>query len=287
MRMVRTVRFTTRRHELVGHLERCATVFSLDSSRVQFLCREGTELKGCKIFKPVPQHTTTATFGTSTMAAGFGFSDLSGYVSVQYPYASLFATPEDFPQYVPASILAPASPDLAYLYDIFEDTSGVQPSQESEIVLNPSLPHYNPAPSSFSPQIASPVSDAARASTTYSVPIPSSPPAPGPSQTVMGYPSNRRKIPQTVYGLGKKRRDYQPSEPILFHVNGRPGVNMGDALRKEFAGLDGRDDLMFQGGVNAFSCRLMVRSLRQLPPRTAIDGPVQFPGYPANSQLQV
>ena len=35
---------------------------------------------------------------------------------------------------------------------------------------------------------------------------------------------------------------------------------MGDALRNVFTGLDGRDDLMFQDGVEAFLCRLVVRS---------------------------
>ena len=62
---------------------------------------------------------------------------------------------------------------------------------------------------------------------------------------------------------------------------------MGDALRNEFTGLDGHNDPMFQDTVDAFSCRLMVRSLRPLPPLAKIDGPVQFPGYPLNSKPQV
>ena len=86
------------------------------------------------------------------------------------------------------------------------------------------------------------------------------PPAPTPSQTATSHPSDWRKIPQKVYGYGKKQWDFRPSEPILFHVNGRPGVNMGDAFRKKFAGLDGRDDLMLQLAGDAFSCRLWVRS---------------------------
>jgi len=44
---------------------------------------------------------------------------------------------------------------------------------------------------------------------------------------------------------------------------------MGDALRNVFTGLDGRDDPMFQDGVDAFLCRLM------------------FPGYPTNTKLQI
>ena len=62
---------------------------------------------------------------------------------------------------------------------------------------------------------------------------------------------------------------------------------MGDALRNEFTGLNGRDDPMFKDGVDAFSCRLVVRSSCQLPPRRGIDGLVQFPGYPINSTPQV
>ena len=227
---------------------------------------------------------------------------------VQYPYVLPFITPEDilrnvpvsilpppFPfvaprdvlQNGPAPILAPAFPNLVYPYEPFGNPFGMQLSQEIETALDPSLfPYYDPIPSGSSPQTASPASDAARPSDIYSVPIPSSP-APAPSQNATGCPSNRRKIPQTVYGLGKKRWDYRPLEPILFHVNGHPGVNMGDALRKEFTGLDGRDDPTFQDGVDAFSCRLVVRSLRRFPPPVRIDGLVQFPGYPVNSKLQV
>ena len=33
---------------------------------------------------------------------------------------------------------------------------------------------------------------------------------------------------------------------------------MGDALRKKFTGLDGRDDPMFGNAVGAISCRFLV-----------------------------
>lgn len=125
--------------------------------------------------------------------------------------------------------------------------------------------HYEPAPT-FSPQIVPPVNDAARPYAICSVPTPLSLPTPIPSHNATGCPSDWRKIPQTVYGLGKKQWDYRPSEPILFHANGRPGVNMGDALRKTFTWFDGRDDPMFQDPGDSFSCRLLVRSSRQLPP---------------------
>jgi len=212
------------------------------------------------------------------MATPFGFSDLFDEYSFAFPSIA----PEDDIQNVPVSILAPALPDLAYLYELFENPSAIQeienalglggypfasPSIAPEDALQ-NVPVSILAPAS-PPQIDSPVGDAARACTIYSVQTPLPPPAPAPGQNATDCPTDWRKIPQTDYGLGQKRWDYRPSEPILFHVNGRPGVNMGDVLRNEFMGLDGRDDLMFQDGVDAFSCRLM------------------FPGYPLNSKPQI
>jgi len=140
------------------------------------------------------------------------------------------------------------------------------------VTLNPSLPpHYNPTPPSSSPQIITPVDDGERLSAIYSVSTPPLPPIPA-YQTTPFYPSNWRKIPQKVYNHGKKQWYFRPSEPILFHVNGCPGVNMGDALRKKFTGLDGRDDLMLQDAREAISCRLWVRSSCQLPLRIGVDG---------------
>ena len=205
------------------------------------------------------------------------------FLDLTYPYEPLLACPDLTYPYE----LFPAFPDLAYPYEIFENPPGILSNQEVETAMNPSfLPYCDPVPSSSSPQIDSPANNTASLRTIYSAPIPSSP-APALGQNAMGHPSNWHKIPQTVYGWGKKRWDYQPSEPILFHVNGRPGVNMGDALRNEFTGLDGRDDPMFQDGVDAFSCRLMVCSLRQLLPVFIFDEPIQFPGYPANRKPQV
>ena len=132
-------------------------------------------------------------------------------------------------------------------------------------------PHYDPAPSIFSPQTVIPVNDEARPCVIYSVSPPPLPPMPA-SQTAPSYPSNWRKIPQTIYDHGKKQWDFRPSEPIVFHSNGRPGVNMGDAFRKKFTDLDGRDDLVLQDAPAAISCRLWVRFLCQLLPRARVDG---------------
>jgi len=42
-------------------------------------------------------------------------------------------------------------------------------------------------------------------------------------------------------------------------------MNLKDALRKEFAGLDGRDDPMLQDAAGAISCRLLVGFCHILP----------------------
>ncbi|KAF9786268.1 hypothetical protein BJ322DRAFT_1108130 [Thelephora terrestris] len=97
---------------------------------------------------------------------------------------------------------------------------------------------------------------------------PPSPPPPSP-QPVTFEPPKWQEIPQRRYNYGRKQWDYKPSEPILFQVNGFPGVNVGDALRNEFTGLEGRDDLVLRDAKMAFSCRIL------------------FPGYPGNESHQI
>ena len=76
-------------------------------------------------------------------------------------------------------------------------------------------------------------------------------PAPAPAQEWV-------QIPQRVYDLGRRQWNYRDSEPISFSVNGFPGINMHDALRRHFADLDNRDELMFQDAAGAISCRFLV-----------------------------
>ena len=71
-------------------------------------------------------------------------------------------------------------------------------------------------------------------------------------------PPNWHRIPQKTYDYGRKQWNFIPLEDISFRVNGRPGVNMGDALRKRVAGLDGQDELVLQGASSVVSCRLSV-----------------------------
>ena len=66
------------------------------------------------------------------------------------------------------------------------------------------------------------------------------------------------EIPQKVYDLGRRQWNFQRSESIPFSVNGFLGVNMQDALRKHFTGLDNRDDPVCQHMAGAISCRFLV-----------------------------
>jgi len=65
-------------------------------------------------------------------------------------------------------------------------------------------------------------------------------------------------------------------------------MNLKDALHKEFAGLDGRDDPMLQDAAGAISCRLLVGFLSYASPGSSRADPPKFPGYPDNgSSCQV
>ena len=120
----------------------------------------------------------------------------------------------------------------------------------------------NPAPSvfphpwNFLPPTADPVDPWTRLCITCFAPIPLPPPIPPPQIATLP-PHNRRNIPQRPYE--RKRWDFTRLKDVSFEVNGFPGVNMGDALRGIFTGLDGRDDPVLQDASSAISCRLWVR----------------------------
>ena len=78
-------------------------------------------------------------------------------------------------------------------------------------------------------------------------------------RSVTSHPPKCYEIPQRRYKYGKKQWSYTPSEPVLFQVDGLPGINMRDAFRKRFAGLKGMDDLVLQHTKKAISCRFLVR----------------------------
>jgi len=81
------------------------------------------------------------------------------------------------------------------------------------------------------------------------------------SATIPAYiPMNWIQIPQRRHDNGRQQRGFKPSDPISFSINGRRGINLGDALSQKFEGLDGRDDPVLEGASGPISCRLLVGS---------------------------
>ena len=152
-----------------------------------------------------------------------------------------------------------ASPDFGIesLYKlIMETSSDMQPAQE----ITPNFPlfHFLDPLSLQAPSRVPASFDTTSLCVACSA-LTSLPPPTPPSQAV-ALPPNWHRIPQDVYDHGQKQWDFTPSEGIPFLVNGRPGMNMGDALQKRFTGLDGRDELVLQDASSVISCRLLVRS---------------------------
>ena len=152
---------------------------------------------------------------------------------------------------------ASASPDfdLEYLYKLILETPSSTRSTQ-EILPNPPFFHFLD-PFILLPQIPASVDDTTNLCVFCSV-LASLPPSTSPFQ-VVALPSNWHRIPQNVYDRGRKQWDFTPSEHIPFGVNGCPGVNMGDALRKRFAGLDRQDEPVLQDASSVISYRLLVR----------------------------
>ena len=64
-------------------------------------------------------------------------------------------------------------------------------------------------------------------------------------------------IPRREYD-GQCPRPLFTNEVILFSVNGKCGYPLGEALEKQYAGLDGSDDKMFVDSGSSISIRLEV-----------------------------
>jgi len=153
----------------------------------------------------------------------------------------VFASEGYLPQNLHEFPLTSTSPNLEYPHGLLQDTLWSSPSAQGVLPI-PTFGVLDP--SSLPLQIAA----------IWSAPIPLPPPPQAPTFP----PHNWNCIPQRVYDYGQKQRDFIPSESIYFGVNGRPGVNMGDALSKRFAGLDSRDELVLQDASGAISCRFSV-----------------------------
>jgi hypothetical protein len=185
---------------------------------------------------------------------------LAFVLRVQYLLNPNIATPEMFafqnaPDLAPPSIL----PNFLGLYEFLEASLDMQPIQEatSDSTL---VPYSDFDPSNSLSRTAAPadVDDTPRICPTCSAPT-SLPPSLPVLQAPTFLPPKWHKIPQGAYNHGRKQWDYTQLEPILFQVNGYPGVNMGEAFRNKFTALEGRDDLILPDARTAVSCRLSVR----------------------------
>ena len=66
-------------------------------------------------------------------------------------------------------------------------------------------------------------------------------------------------IPQREYDRDRQRpHPLFTNEVILFSVNGKCGYPLGEALEKQYTGLDGSDDKMFVDSGSSISMRLEV-----------------------------
>jgi len=88
-------------------------------------------------------------------------------------------------------------------------------------------------------------------------------------------------IPQREY---KRQRTHALSlsdlqETIVFSVNGKCGYPLVDALRKQYRGLDGRDDKMFVDFKSSISLRLEVRPPAPAWSNGRIDSRLQWLPY--------
>ena len=150
------------------------------------------------------------------------------------------------------------APPIALDPEDLHETPLETPQSTQGAISDPSPPHV-PDPTSLTPQATAPVDNRMILCAVCSASTLLSPSA--PSQTAAPLPPSWHKIPQKVYDHGRKQWDYTPSECISFEVKDCPGMNMGDALRKRFTDLVGRDDLVLQDAGSVISCRLSVRLL--------------------------
>lgn len=80
-------------------------------------------------------------------------------------------------------------------------------------------------------------------------------------------------IPQREYDRPRTDplTEYELREVIWFSVRGTCGYHLGDALRKAYTGLDGRDNRVFTRAKSSISIRLEVRLTHRKIPTVALN----------------
>ena len=90
-----------------------------------------------------------------------------------------------------------------------------------------------------------------------------------PSTSAAAFPANWIRVPQRNYNHGCKQYDFKLLEPIPFSTKDHPGINLGDALRKNCTRLSGKNDQILQATSAVSSCRLLVKFLHNSSVRAA------------------
>ena len=90
-------------------------------------------------------------------------------------------------------------------------------------------------------------------------------------------------VPQPVY---RAPAQFSPLRPIKFSENGQHGMNLGNALKKNFAGLANRDVRpVISETAKKVTIRVNVRSHNRPSSDAYSPAPAQWPGYEAWSTL--
>jgi len=66
-----------------------------------------------------------------------------------------------------------------------------------------------------------------------------------PDFLLLSQEDSRVEVPQPPYICGNAQKKWDLKPPILFSKLGRPGVKLSDAERKDFKGMDDRDESPF------------------------------------------
>jgi len=141
----------------------------------------------------------------------------------------------------------PASLDLEYLHEVLLETP-----RSAQGITSDSSSHA-PVPSNLLRQVTAPVDSWTSLCAVCSASTSQPPPLP-PPQVAVSPPPSWRRISQKAYNRGEKQWDYTPSGFVSLGVNGQGEyLNIRDALRKRFTGLDGRDDPVLQDANNVIS----------------------------------
>ena len=80
---------------------------------------------------------------------------------------------------------------------------------------------------------------------------------PTPPFSPTSNPPAHQRIPQLPY-VSTRTRDFIPTEPVPFSVNGAPGISVSQAIAGEYEGLAGRDDRISSFKSSKAICRIRV-----------------------------